>query len=422
MTTAESVHRVRIYLSERDQWQGGALYLAVMEALRREGATGATALRGLAGFGPGFWTRAGSPLGVGSNQPVVIEWVDRSERIGKILPMIDPMVPNALITVEPVRVYRAVLRQRGPFSTDAMIADLTRATPHVATGDMPLRQAIELMAAQKLDALPVLSNDRKWLGLISKRELAWRLQLRIPLGLLAILSTTERDEILAPAEAKTASQIVSDEPRPLAINTPVPRALVALIESGYDHLGVVERDGGFVGFFEATSALKLFAQSQVATETGSNVRDAEPPTPVRLVMQTMLPQVSTLARLVSALNQLITNPSARIAVVDEANHLIGMITAESALRSLSGAERSEFLSAMQRGPTPNRPLAIGDYAVTTAMVADPPMIKPTDSVVDATKRLLELQLDSLFVVEDDNRLAGILARGGIVRSLVQQSE
>ena len=53
MSGTEPIQRVRIYLNERDQAQEQPLYLAALERLRREGATGATVLRGIAGFGAG---------------------------------------------------------------------------------------------------------------------------------------------------------------------------------------------------------------------------------------------------------------------------------------------------------------------------------------------------------------------------------
>ena len=53
MSGTELIQRVRIYLNERDMAEGQPLYLATLERLRREGATGATALRGIAGFGAG---------------------------------------------------------------------------------------------------------------------------------------------------------------------------------------------------------------------------------------------------------------------------------------------------------------------------------------------------------------------------------
>ena len=43
--------RVTIYVSEDDHYRGKPLYLALLEMLRREGASGATATRGLGGFG-----------------------------------------------------------------------------------------------------------------------------------------------------------------------------------------------------------------------------------------------------------------------------------------------------------------------------------------------------------------------------------
>lgn len=44
-------YRVTIYASEGDHYRGKPLYLALLEMLRHEGASGATATRGLASFG-----------------------------------------------------------------------------------------------------------------------------------------------------------------------------------------------------------------------------------------------------------------------------------------------------------------------------------------------------------------------------------
>src|SRR5262245_54711292 len=114
MRSDEPIRRVRIYLSERDQAEGQALYITVLERLRREGATGATALRGVAGFGPGHRARAAGPADL-NPAPIVVEWVDRAERVARVLPALDDLLPDALITIEDLYVYRAVLRSSGPF-------------------------------------------------------------------------------------------------------------------------------------------------------------------------------------------------------------------------------------------------------------------------------------------------------------------
>ena len=53
MSHSEIVKRVRVYLNERDMAEGQPLYQAALDQLSRAGATGATALRGVAGFGAG---------------------------------------------------------------------------------------------------------------------------------------------------------------------------------------------------------------------------------------------------------------------------------------------------------------------------------------------------------------------------------
>src|SRR5438045_9699282 len=114
MSSNEPIQRVRIYLNERDMSAGQPLYLATLDRLRREGATGATVLRGIAGFGAGRRLRVTGAADL-NTAPVVVEWVDRAERVGRVLPTLDDLLPEALITIEDLRVYRAVLRAGGPF-------------------------------------------------------------------------------------------------------------------------------------------------------------------------------------------------------------------------------------------------------------------------------------------------------------------
>src|SRR5262245_60964758 len=102
MPDRTDIQRVRIYLGERDLAAGQPLYLAALERLRREGATGATALRGIAGFGPGRRLRTAGAADLDQSPPVVIEWVDRAERVARVLPALDDLLPNALITIEDV--------------------------------------------------------------------------------------------------------------------------------------------------------------------------------------------------------------------------------------------------------------------------------------------------------------------------------
>lgn len=189
MAGDESVQRVRIYLNERDTAEGQPAYLAAIERLRREGATGATALRGIAGFGAGHRVRI-SGADTLTTAPIVIEWVDRAERVARLLPLLDDLLAEALITVEDLRIYRAALRSSGPFGDQT--TGQVMATEVVSAGlDTPLRAAAELMLAHNQPLLPVLDAGGLVAGVLSDGDLVRRAGLPLPLGLFGALTDDE---------------------------------------------------------------------------------------------------------------------------------------------------------------------------------------------------------------------------------------
>ena len=80
-----------------------------MELLRKEGFSGATVLRGIAGYGSTSVYHTEKILRLSEDLPVVLEAVEFTERIEKILPQLDEMIGGGLITLEKVRVilYRS---------------------------------------------------------------------------------------------------------------------------------------------------------------------------------------------------------------------------------------------------------------------------------------------------------------------------
>jgi hypothetical protein len=100
---------VRIYLGESDTWHGRPLYQAIVERLRKRGLAGATVLRGIEGFGAKQHLHSTRILSLSEDLPILVEAVDTEEKIRAILPELDEMVSDGLITLEKVDVitYRA---------------------------------------------------------------------------------------------------------------------------------------------------------------------------------------------------------------------------------------------------------------------------------------------------------------------------
>jgi uncharacterized protein len=100
---------LRIFIGESDKHGRKPLYQAIVEMLREEGMAGATVLRGVEGFGAKSHLHTARILRLSEDLPIVIEVADTAERIEAIMPRIDEMVTDGMVTLERVEVvtYRA---------------------------------------------------------------------------------------------------------------------------------------------------------------------------------------------------------------------------------------------------------------------------------------------------------------------------
>jgi PII-like signaling protein len=104
MRIPETGYLLRIFIGESDKWQGTPLYEAIVLKARELHLAGATVLRGPMGFG------ANSRLH--TTLPMVIEIVDGKDKIDELMPYIDEMVQEGLVTLERVEVIK--YRANGP--------------------------------------------------------------------------------------------------------------------------------------------------------------------------------------------------------------------------------------------------------------------------------------------------------------------
>jgi PII-like signaling protein len=96
---------LRIYVGESDRWEGRPLYEALVRAAREQGLAGATALRGIEGFGATSRIHTVKVLHLSEDLPIVVEIVDRADRIGAFMPTVDKMVSEGLVTLQKVSVH-----------------------------------------------------------------------------------------------------------------------------------------------------------------------------------------------------------------------------------------------------------------------------------------------------------------------------
>jgi PII-like signaling protein len=102
----EDGYLLRIHVGEDDRWRGRPLYEAIVLKARELGLAGATVLRGSMGFGAASRIHTAKLLRLSEDLPLVIEIVDGREKIEALLPHLEDLVPEGLVTLERVRVLR----------------------------------------------------------------------------------------------------------------------------------------------------------------------------------------------------------------------------------------------------------------------------------------------------------------------------
>ncbi|NTW27787.1 MAG: DUF190 domain-containing protein [Coriobacteriia bacterium] len=100
--------RLSAYVGEDEQYDGKPLYRALMEQSRIQGCAGATALRGMAGFGASSRDIAKHGLRMSSDLPVLVAVIDDAIRITALAEVWTAMLPAGLIVLEDVNVVAYV--------------------------------------------------------------------------------------------------------------------------------------------------------------------------------------------------------------------------------------------------------------------------------------------------------------------------
>ena len=106
MHIPEEAQLLRIFIGESDRWKGLPLYEAIILKAREMGIAGATMLRGLMGYGANSRIHTAKILRLSEDLPIVVELVDGREKVSALLPVIQEMVGDGLITLEDVRVLQ----------------------------------------------------------------------------------------------------------------------------------------------------------------------------------------------------------------------------------------------------------------------------------------------------------------------------
>src|SRR5207253_1510346 len=152
--------RVRIYIGEQDKAAGShrPLWEDLLSLLRREGAAGATMIRGLAGFGAHSKLHVARLADLVPDLPVVVEWIDGPERVERLLPRLRELVRTGMITLEDVDIVKYTHRDPRPVPPDK-VRDVMTHEVVCAHRDTPVGEVVRMLLDRDFRAVPVVDVE-----------------------------------------------------------------------------------------------------------------------------------------------------------------------------------------------------------------------------------------------------------------------
>ncbi len=98
--------KVTIYVGEDVRHHGEPIYLALLNYLFRHGVSGATVLKGVAGFGVHHHLHTARILELSENLPIKIEFVELADVLESLLPGLLQLAGKGLVEVQETTILK----------------------------------------------------------------------------------------------------------------------------------------------------------------------------------------------------------------------------------------------------------------------------------------------------------------------------
>src|SRR3984885_3221952 len=100
MLSAGKAVKVSIYLSEGSTHHGIPTYSSILDFLFYRGVSGATVLKGVAGFGADHHMHSASIVEISDHMPLKIEFIETREKVDEILGKLEELAGTGMIEVQ----------------------------------------------------------------------------------------------------------------------------------------------------------------------------------------------------------------------------------------------------------------------------------------------------------------------------------
>jgi CBS domain-containing protein len=403
--------RVQVFLGETDQVGHVPRYQAMLEYLRKEGAAGATVVRGVAGFGANSKIHTAAILRLSLDLPIILTWVDAPGRVDRLLSGLRELAGSGIVTVEEVGIAAYGGRRLEQLRFDLQVRDVMNDDVVAVNDDASARSAVEALIGREFRSLPVVDADRRVVGMVSSGDLVERGGLGARLELLSAMAEPARRGFLDQVSSRRVGDIMTKDPATVRTTDSVATATRLMADRRFKRLPVVDVDGRLAGVLARSDVLR--AVGETFPRDIEDASDHPGAQTVADLMRTEAPVAPADADLATLLDAVVSTRLNRAIVVDADRRVLGIVTDADILKAVDPSASVGVVGALMR--TAGRPPA----AKVTAreVIARPPVtVLPDTAIAEAARLMIEKHFKVLSIVDADGRLLGILDRADLLRA------
>ncbi|WIG61551.1 MAG: hypothetical protein OJF49_004299 [Ktedonobacterales bacterium] len=423
---------VRVLTHERARAGSKSTQDALFALVRRHGLAGMTVTRALEGFTPHGGMRTSGHVDLGDDLPLIIEIVDRADRIEPLLPQIAALVTSGVLTVADTRLYFP--------ATHLLVRDEMRPPGIAVQPETPLSEGLARLLEGDTRLLPVVAVGDVVVGVLTLDHVLaggdaeWQVggarvaALRTPADIRAYLGRL--------AAGRTVGERMLAEPVTMPSGMELGAAARLLAERGVTRAPVVDAQGRLVGMLAERDILAAIVAPSGRTPASQPAEATLrlcvlPGAGERLTAGALaerelplLPGETPLREVVAALDR----SPLRLALVVGADGALRGVIDDRALLAPITPRTDGGLSGVWRRFVSHAPAQVvaalhnQPEHVTAETLARPPTIMVAEDtlVLEALKSLLgEPHEDVAVVITAQRRAVGAFSRQGALRVLVE---
>jgi CBS domain-containing protein len=414
--------KIEIFTNEEANFRGIPLYKAVVQyVLGLKIAARCLVTRCMEGCYENGEIATQSVLIGSFNMPVVIQVVLPSVQADVILPALEEMVDEGIVTVSEITV-RCHKTRNHLFPRHLKVKDMMTPNPESVLLTTPVSDVVRLLLSSIFTGVPVVDEDGCPKGVISQGDLIYRGGMPARLGLLADSGAGNQDAVLASLALKKAQDIMSPAVC-IEENQLLTKAVHLMLEKGLKRLPVTNEVGKLTGIL---SRMDIFRTITHHSPDWAAFRSQDIPVGnLKYVSDIMRRDVHTVFHdtpVADVLQMIAANDIQRVAIVDKAGSLLGIISDRDLLAAFSDQKEGiwEYFTSKsslgQRGKdhTFSRHLSVKTAA--EIMKTDPPAILEDATIDEAIGLMTRKMLKRLPVMDHQGKFKGMISRESLLRT------